>query len=298
MSALADTAARARVLVIGSLNVDLILHADSEPGDEGATLVRKVTTEVGGHAGNCASALAALGLSVALSAAVGVDADGDLLLADLRDRGIDVTGVRRFAAEPTGRVVIPVFGDRHYMLLCRGANDLLGAEDVLALVAGEFDAVLLFDPSVEALYATVDAIGRLDAPPLLAWTPGGVYAGDPLAGDIVPHCDALFLNRAEYRLLAATPAVATQVVVTLGAEGSLLRHHGTEWQVPVQPVPVVDPTGAGDAFAAAYLLALLAGLEPTERLEAANRSGALAVGAVGARARLASVDDLTEVSPL
>ena len=82
------------------------------------------------------------------------------------------------------------------------------------------------------------------------------------------------------------------MVVTLGKEGSSLRHRGAERVVPVDPVPVVDPTGAGDAFAATYLLARLAGIEPERRLAAANLSGALAVGAVGARGRLATLGDL------
>jgi ribokinase len=62
--------------------------------------------------------------------------------------------------------------------------------------------------------------------------------------------------------------------------------------VPVDPVPVVDPTGAGDAFAAAYLLAQLAGLDPARRLAVGNACGALAVGVTGARSRPASLPDL------
>ncbi|MGK4580983.1 carbohydrate kinase family protein [Kitasatospora sp. HPMI-4] len=297
--ALRETAAKARVLVIGSLNVDLILNVDSEPPDEGAVLVRKATTDVGGHAGNCASALAALGMSVSLVAAVGTDADGDLLLADLLRRGVDVSGVRRYEQEPTGRVVIPVFGEKHYMLLSRGANELLTASDVQdAALRQDFDAVMLFDPSREVLREIERVTAKMASAPILCWTPGGIYSRDPVAEQVVPHCDVLFLNRAEHGDLAErlpaieSDALRPELVLTSGENGSALRHRGSEWAVPARRVPVVDPTGAGDAFSAAYLLARLAGLEPVQRLAVANASGALAVGAVGARGRLARLPDL------
>jgi ribokinase len=294
VATLRKTAIRARFLVIGSLNMDLILDAGAEPSDEGAVLVREVKTAVGGHAGNCASALAELGVAVSLLAAVGDDHNGDQLLADLRVRGINVSGVRTVPGQPTGQVVIPVFGEKHYMLLCRGANDLLRATDVRAALDGAYDAVVVFDPSREALLEIAREPGRSP----LCWTPGGIYCSDPIARQLVPRCDVVFANRVEsarlvYQIGTDNDLPArTELVTTLGSEGAAVRHHGREWTAPSRPVTVVDPTGAGDAFAAAYLLARLAGLTHEQRLAVANVSGALAVGAMGARAQLATVPDL------
>ena len=165
--ALRETAARVAVLVIGSLNIDLILTADAEPPDEGSVLVRDSSIRAGGHAGNCASALAALGVSVTLLAAVGTDADGDALLDDLRGRGVDVTGVRRDPRAATGRVVIPVFGEKHYMLCLRGANDLYTASDVRAALASgraSYDAVMMFDPSPASCGRSAGSPARCRAP--------------------------------------------------------------------------------------------------------------------------------------
>jgi ribokinase len=291
---LAAAAASMRVLVIGSLNVDLILIADREPGDDGAAVVRTRSVQPGGHAGNCAAALAALGVLVAVAGAVGADADGDRVLADLRGRGIDVTGVRRRDDQPTGQVVIPVFGERHYMLLCRGANEAFGAAELMAtLSGGEYDAVMLFDPAREALRCAGAALDRTARRPRLYWTPG-VFAADPVAAEVLPQCDLVFVNRSECRALAAfaRPEPATDLVVTLGAAGSQLRSGGTELTVPARPTRVVDPTGAGDAFASAYLVAELAGLAPELRLALGNACGASAVGVTGARSRSATLPDL------
>jgi ribokinase len=296
--ALRQAAAHARVLVVGSLNVDLILRADGEPEDEGAVLVHEESTQAGGHAGNCAAALAALGVRVAVAGAVGADDDGQSLLVDLRDRGVDTALVRR-ADRPTGRVVIPVFGTKHYMLLCRGANDSFGAADLREVLrADRYDAVLVFDPAREALPGVGAALSGLAVPPLLGWTPGGIFSADPVAADVLPHCDMVFANAVEHRQLNDRAKALdvlrpdAELVVTLGEGGSVLYQAGQELRVPVERVAVVDPTGAGDAFTAAYLLARLAGLAPETRLALANAGGARAVTVVGARSAPAALTDL------
>lgn len=297
-SALRETAGRSRVLVIGSLNMDLIVHSDREPADDSAVTARSVAIAPGGHAGNCASALATLGVQVGVVGAVGTDPEGESVLADLRARGIDVSAVHRHPSAPTGQVIIPVFRDKHYMLMHRGANDVLPAAAVHDALTEPVDAVVLFDPSRAALHAAVAAIAQLPKRPLLCWCPGGLYCDDGSTAEIAPQCDLLLLNRDENTRISHTAGGAalrrapTEVVTTLGAEGALLRRADQEWHAPAEPAVVRDPTGAGDAFAAAYLLAALAGLPPQQRLRSGNVAGALAVGTVGARARQTTLPDL------
>lgn len=302
-SALREAAGRSRVLVIGSLNIDLIVHSDREPADDGAVIAHSITTAPGGHAGNCASALAALGVQVGVVGALGADPAGESVLADLQARGIDVSAVHRHPSAPTGQVIIPVFRDKHYMLMHRGANDLLPAAAVRDALTEPVDAVVLFDPSREALRAAVAAVARLPKRPLLCWCPGGLYCDDESTAEIAPQCDLLLLNRDEHSRISPTAGgaalrrAATEVVTTLGAQGALLRRADREWHAPAEPVVVRDPTGAGDAFTAAYLLAALAGLPPPQRLRSGNVAGALAVGAVGARARQTTLPDLISALP-
>ncbi|SCF06559.1 ribokinase [Micromonospora haikouensis] len=298
-SALRRAANGSRVLVVGSLNVDLIVQSDREPDDDGAVVVPSIVTAPGGHAGNCASALAALGIRVDVAAAIGTDPEGDSVLSDLRSRDIGVSAVHRYTSAPTGRVIIPVFSEKHYMLMHRGANDLLSAAKVRDALTAPIDAVVMFDPSREALRETVETVARQPRPPLLCWCPGGIYCGDDIVAEIAPHCDVLLLNRDEHRQITGRLGSASpgrpggDVVLTLGREGSLLRRGDQEWHAPAEPVQAVDPTGAGDAFAAAYLLSVLAGLPPLMRLRSGNVGGAVAVSAVGARARHASLAELT-----
>ncbi|MGI8664565.1 MAG: carbohydrate kinase family protein [Jatrophihabitans sp.] len=293
LQSLRQAAQASRVLVIGTLNHDEILVADHNPGDEGAVLVRQSITAPGGHAGNCASALAALGVQVALLAAVGADPTGDLLVADLREHRVDVSGVARIADAPTGRVVIPVLGEHHFMLLLPGANDRLSAEHVRQALATDHDALVVFDPALAALAEVFADAGGSPATGNIFWTPGGIYAHQAAEHRHLARCRSVLVNRNEWQAIEpALPPEPTEVIQTLGPAGASARCRGELVQAAGEVVSMLDPTGAGDAFAAGYVLAALAGLPLARRLAVGNICGALAVTAIGARGRLATMQDL------
>ncbi|HEY0168306.1 MAG TPA: PfkB family carbohydrate kinase [Jatrophihabitans sp.] len=296
IEALRQAGSRSRVLVAGSLNHDEILIADHDPGDEGAVLVRERVTAPGGHAGNCASALAALGVDVSLLAAVGADDTGELLISDLRAHGVDVSGIARISGSPTGRVVIPVLGEQHFMLLLPGANDQLSSEHVRQALSADYDALVLFDPAPAALAEIFSAAAGSAVADNVFWNPGGVYAHQQSARRYLPRCRSIFVNRNEWPAVQAglPPGWAdrTEVVQTLGADGAIGRGADTVTHAAGEVVSMLDPTGAGDAFAAGYVLAALAGLALPRRLAVGNISGALAVTAIGARGRQCTLADL------
>ncbi|MDF5751643.1 PfkB family carbohydrate kinase [Spongiactinospora sp. TRM90649] len=279
-----------RFLVVGSLNADYILHAGHLPEDDGSTTVR-VVTAYGGHAGNCAGALARLGASAAVLGAVGDDADGTGILADLTALGVTTRHVRRCAA-PTGRVFIPTSPTKRYMLMERGANAEPTPADLAAVDPSEVNGVLVFDPPravIEAVAAWADGAARR---PLLCWNPGGIYSSPeflPLArGDF----DTVVVNRDEHRLMygKAIARPGHEWVLTRGAAGSALLEPEFA-EEPAFALPAVDPTGAGDAFCAALAVARLSGLAPHDRLRFANAVGGLATLGPGARGALPTLDE-------
>ncbi|MEM5368737.1 carbohydrate kinase family protein [Paraburkholderia azotifigens] len=294
-------AATSRVLVVGSLNVDYLLDVDGSPTDDSTLLVRSSSIAPGGHAGNCASALAQLGVAAALVAAVGADEDGQFLLDDMRARGVSIEYIRQVANTRSGRVHIPLFRDSHCMLMERGANEHLGAHDVSAAFERPWDAVVVFDPSRAALLAAFESTScREDSPPIF-WTPGGLYARDPLSGHLLPSCHTLLVNRHEFSSIrpfvneSSRTDLSKEIVLTRGEHGAQLRKPGSPvLDVAAPHVLVVDPTGAGDTFAAAYVLASLAGLLAPARLALANHAGAFAVRAVGARGAQPTLDELID----
>lgn len=286
----ASDKAPARFMVIGSINMDTLLHTRHPPTDDGAVLVTHSSRMPGGHAANCASALHALGATVALVGAVGDDDDGRALVDELRGRGIDTGDVQVLAEHPTGEVLIPTCGTDHVMLVLRHANDHTDVD--LAAAIGRFapDVLVVFDPSA-ALFRQIGMLDHAPRPtPRVAWIPGGINAGEARLGFMLDVADTVIVNAVERAALLgyAPPDVVAdgrrELVTTTGAGGARWQCGDQDIVMAASPAAVTDSVGAGDAFAAAYLLARHAGVEPARRLEIANAAGGVAVRTRGARA--------------
>jgi ribokinase len=293
IGALRETAARSRIAAIGAVNYDEIFILPGKMRDDGASYVTEKRLLAGGHAANCASALAGLGCHSAVIGAVGRDALGRWLIEDLIAHGIDVSHVAEVDA-PTGRAIIPVFEDSHFMILERGANEHFVQSDPSTLE--QFDALTVFDPGIAALESLIGLLSDMRSPPAVYWTPGGRYASDPILPRMCPFLQALFLNVAEAEdfrrhhrdSIAAYPDIV--LVETYGASGATCTASTHMAHAPGFLTTCVDPTGAGDHFAACFILADQAGLPWSTSLQIANLGGMIAVETVGARARDLTLD--------
>ncbi len=120
-----------------------------------------------------------------------------------------------------------------------------------------------------------------------AWDQRGhVYIDDwPGATELLPRIDAAVMSRddagGDEMVIARLAGLAPILVVTVGPEGCLVYVGGEARHVPVTPVPEVDPTGAGDIFAAAFFVHLRQGDDPWAAADFANRVAALSVGRAG-----------------
>jgi ribokinase len=301
-AALHQAARALRVLVVGSLNVDTLLHCSEFPEPDSAVIVDHLYRCPGGHAGNCSTGLAALGVSVRLIAAVGVDPEADMLLDDLRANGIDTNRIQCLDRVATGQVFIPTAAGKHYMLLARGANDHLQIDLADEIRAFQPQALVLFDPPHAVLMQAEDARAALHDPPRIYWCPGPVNAADTgLSSALSKVVDVIVVNEGERQALDAVVGLDSEersrleIATTRGARGVELSLGDKRHTADAISVDVVDTVGSGDAFLAAYVLASEAGMAPGERLLLANGYGALAATRVGARAGLGSIDALVDI---
>ena len=270
-----------RVVVLGSLNVDLVASVERHPGP-GETILADGSLHrfAGGKGGNQAVAAAAAGAEVAMVAAVGADDAGEAYVARLRTRGIDVSAVRTSETQATGQAWITVDDEgENAIVVVPGANaevtaDILSALDSL----GAGDVLLM---QLEVPVRTVAAAARLahgaGARVVVNAAP---YAALP--HDVVALADPLVVNEHEALQLADSDLTPTSLLVTFGAAGCSWdgdRHDG----IPVDVADVVDTTGAGDAFCGALAAALSAGADRAEAVRAASRAGADAVRHRGAQ---------------
>ncbi|WP_426566694.1 carbohydrate kinase family protein [Angustibacter sp. McL0619] len=291
------------VLVLGDVMTDVVARVD-DPLALGSDTAAHVQTHQGGAGANVAAWLAALGRSVRFVGRVGTDPFGTESVQVLRDGGVDVR-VARDPLRATGTVVVLVGADgERTMLPDAGANSGLTVDDVATgsvqtcswlhlsgytlLNPGSRDAgtAALAAARAAGVPASVDVAS---AAPLQAL--GGkeflrLTDGTDLVFCTLEEAEVLVGTRDRELALARLTGSYREVVLKLGAAGAGWAREGSaSVGVPACPAPgpVVDTTGAGDAFAAAYLDAALGGAPTGTALSQGCRAAASVVTRVGTR---------------
>ena len=296
------------ITVVGSINRDLTLRVTHLPVPGETVTGGDITELLGGKGANQALTAAALGGKVRFICAVGTD--GNDLLTMLADGGVDVSGVVHLSETPTGTALILVSEDEHgenVIALSPGANGWLLPQDVVQRVnVGPSDVVLLQQeiPSDTVLAAAHHAHAA-GACVILNPAPART-----LPDELLECVDFLIPNQGEIaqllgeecprsmeeieRLMERVPH-RIGLIVTLGAEGSLVRDGDKIVRVPAGNVRVIDTVGAGDSYCAAVAVALANGSSVVDAAAWASAVGDLAVQHVGAQGALADPKQLAEL---
>jgi ribokinase len=291
-----------RVVVLGSLNADLVVDVPDLPRPGQTVLGRSLTVFGGGKGANQALAASRLGASVTMVGRVGDDEHGRMLLDGLREGGVDVGSVSRGPGSPTGVAMILVDSSgENVIAVVPGANGEVGSSE-LDRLGGLLDPGDVLVLQLEIPMATVDAAVRLAAGQgcrvLLNAAPAA-----PLDDQTVRGLDVLVVNEDEARLLgdggqperaarALLERGARSVVVTLGAEGALLATPGSTTSLAGRRVDAVDTTAAGDAFVGGLAAALASGTDLPDAIALANAAGAASTLRRGAQSSLPTPSDL------
>ena len=269
-----------RVLVLGSLNVDLVTHVERHPGPGETVLGEGLSRLAGGKGANQAVAAASAGAEVAMLGAVGDDDSGRAYVERLRRLGIDTSGVVVRADQPTGTALIVVDGaGENTIVVAAGANAGVGDEAISAVESAGAGDVLLaqLEVPLDTVARACDVAVRRGVRVVLNAAPYAVLPGESLT-----RADPVVVNEHEARMLADTAGLPASLLVTFGARGA-------DWdglRLPAEDVPedeVVDTTGAGDAFCGALAAALARGEDRETALAAALAAGAAAVRHEGAQ---------------
>ena len=268
------------VVVLGSLNVDLVTHVERHPRPGETVLGQKLERLAGGKGANQAVAAAGAGAEVLMLGAVGDDDPGRAYLARLSGLGIDTAGVVVLPDEPTGTALIVVDeAGENTIVVAAGANGRVGDEALAVVEVADAGDVLLVQLEVplETVSRACAVAARRGVRVVINAAP---YAALP--PDVLTLADPVVVNEHEARLLAETSGLPSSLLVTFGAGGvdwNGLR--GKAVQVPEEDV--VDTTGAGDAFCGALAAGLAAGLDHEAALGGALTAGAAAVRHPGAQ---------------
>ncbi|WP_424214248.1 PfkB family carbohydrate kinase [Streptomyces sp. BI20] len=292
------------VAVLGSANVDLVVRTARAPALGETVTGASFTTAPGGKGANQAVAAARAGARVSFTGAVGDDPHGAFLRAALLADGIDLTGLRTLPGTTgTAHVTVDDAGHNAIVVVPGVQAELtaLTPADTARITAADTLLLQLEVPLPLVLAAARAARAAgvrtvLTPAPVPGTPPAELFAVTDL---LVPneHEAAALTGRTDpYEAAAALLELVPEVVVTLGAAGSLWRRRGLEpVRVPAPRVRAVDTTAAGDTFVGTLAAGLAAGTPTPAALTRAATAAALAVTRPGAQP---SMPNASEVNAL
>lgn len=288
------------VLCVGILVADLFVPPLPRlplPGE--LQLVDDMLLSTGGCAANAAMDLARLGARVAVAGKVGNDFFAEFVRQELQAKGVDVAGLRQSSGAPTARtVILPVAGDDRRYIHAVGANAELRVEDIdldqvaraRVLYVGGY---LLFPGFTPTALAELFRLARERGLVTVLDVAGPQAAAGlaPLA-PVLPYTDVFLPNQDEAAVITGetealrqaavfVEAGAQTVVITRGADGVAVGTRAATYTAPALPVAFVDGSGAGDAFAAGYMIGLLEGWDLERTVALASAAGASACTRLG-----------------
>ena len=283
------------VLVLGSINLDRIMHVVDFPKPGETVRCQSSAESLGGKGANQAMAAARAGARVSIYAAVGTDDAGRAALDTLGEH-IDIGGISRLSDCPTGTAAIQISSaGENVIVIDGGANARLMPSHLPARLPGHRISLAQLEVPIDTIAAFLAAARVSGAITLLNAAPA-----DLAAMPLLPLCDILIVNQTELALFAGSskePRSADAaaelarglfahdrqtIVVTLGAAGAVAVGAGMRIDIVGRPVDVVDTTGAGDCFCGVLAAALAEGMTLERSLGRANAAAAIQVGRAGA----------------
>ena len=294
------------LLVLGDVNPDLVLSdaAMHVAFGQAETLVEDAELTIGGSGAIMACGAARLGLRTALTGLVGADQFGEFMLRAVSERGVEMSGVTVSDEVRTGLTVVLARPDDRAILTFPGAIAAMTAErvdaDLLARARHVHVASFFLQTALVPGLATLLRSARAHGATTSVdpnWDPAQRWDGG--LRELLGEVDVLLPNAAEACRLAGVSdaeaaaaklaAAGPLVAVKLGAEGAVAAPAGGEGRLvraapPERAVDPVDAVGAGDAFDAGLLCALLGGQPLDEALAFACACGTLSMRAAGGTA--------------
>jgi len=289
-------AKRPRIAVIGSANIDLTTFSDRFPKAGETIFGQKFDLGFGGKGANQAVAARLCGAEVFMVARVGSDLFGPATIENFKRLGIDATHVKQIEGVSSG--VAPIFVEpngQNRIFVVKGANDLLKAADVEAasdLLKTVDCMVLQFEIPLETVYYSVAFAHKNGIRCIVNPAPAQPVDLHALAG-----LDYFVPNESEAETITGMPVRnledakkcaekllaggVKRVILTLGANGSLLAGRDGMEHIAAFSVNSVDSTGAGDAFIGSFAVFLGEGLPERAAVRRANLYAGLSTTGVG-----------------
>ena len=287
------------ILVVGSLNADLVVRAPRFPQPGETISGGDLQIIPGGKGANQAVAAARQGTSVSMLGRVGNDSFGPEIINNLKQNHVDTSQVQIDSQSATGTAIIVVDPNgQNSIVLSPGGNGQVGDADVANVSFSDYKLLLLqLEIPIEAVTSAARCAKESGLRVLLNPAPARA-----LPAELISIPDFILPNETELSLLTNQPVQdiasaekaartllergAQNVIVTLGANGALMVSSKQVTHVNAYQVEVVDTTAAGDAFIGGFASALLQNKSLEEAVRYGCACGALATTKFGAQPSL------------
>jgi ribokinase len=301
---------RKPIVVVGSINIDLVARAERIPLVGETVHSNDFQMHPGGKGANQAVAAARLGQHVRMIGRVGSDAFGEELRAQLVRSGVDVSGVRT-SNGPSGVAVIAVApnGD-NAIVVTPGANGLVTPKDIDDNEDAIRDAGIVLtqlEIALETIEHLATVCKRTKVPLILDPSPARELPKEllrnvswltPNETEIVCCIPEMKIgtNHEPAEIVAALLKQPRGVVLKMGSRGAYLATRDGECHhVNAFAVDAVDTTAAGDAFNGAFAVGLILGKSPFESAQFAAAAAAVSVTRVGAQPSMPTMDEVNRM---
>lgn len=297
---------RNKVLVVGSLNYDIILKAARLP-EQGETMpVEGCTFAAGGKGANQAVQAAKLGVETYMAGCVGNDPMGEFLLRSAEQYGLHTDFVRITDA-PTGLGIVHALGNGNvHASIVRGANFEISRDDIDALesVLDDTELVILqMEIPQDINRYVIDKAGEHGCRILLNAAPA-----EELEEEYLKKCDILVVNEVEASFYAGKTAASLQegaemalemskklgntIVITMGSAGAAVSDGASSGMIPSLKVDAIETTGAGDSFIGGIAYSVMKGMNIFDGSRFATRCSAVTVTRAGAQKSMPVLEEI------
>lgn len=283
----------ARIVVIGSASMDLVVTSTKRPGAGETVLGDSFKTVPGGKGANQAVAAARLGAEVTMIGCVGEDSFGEMILSNLKLNGVMTDYVEPVTGMVSGTAHIILAEGDNSIVVVKAANDRITPEyvDQAAEVIQAADIVLIQQEIPEETVIHVSELcAKYQVPLMLNPAPAR-----PVPSSVIERAAYITPNEHEAAILFGDEPLGdvlrrypNKLIVTEGKRGVRYFDGLQEVVVPGYKVEAVDTTGAGDTFNGAFAVALSEGMSIADSLRFANRAASLSVMKFGAQGGMPS----------
>jgi ribokinase len=294
-----------KILVIGSLNMDLVTHVPHLPR-AGETLSSiKFQKNPGGKGANQAVAAAKLGAEVAMIGKVGSDDHGLALLNSLKQAGVNTKGIRQEGTTGMAFINVSAEGENNIVLVS-GANSSMQRSDIdesIILLKNSDIIIMQLEIPIDVVEYAIHLATEEKKEVILNPAPG-----QKLPVHLLQRVDTLIPNETELQLLTGMPTSTEEeiidaalyvkslgvkrIIVTMGEKGSYLINDEQQVHKPAYKIKPVDTTAAGDSYIAAFAVGLTKGMSDLEAANFASKVAAITVTREGAQPSLPTLEEV------